>query len=436
MRVMKEIRNQKSNYKSLISRIKRIQSAKSAVRYYSFSFLLFAFCFLLLSGCEEQAAQSTRIDNSWPNQPLWTANIGQRTEDSGQALNAERQTLNADSAPRLTFEKVVHNFGNVSPGSANTYLFSFKNTGNTTLKITDVNSTCGCTVSKLLKNEYAPGETGQLAVGYLAQNQFGETSMPLHVYSNDPANPIITLSVKSKIVTLVDFEPKNLNLMLLKQNGDCPEIKIKSLDGTPFAITSFQSTANCIDADFYSTEKATEFILKPKVDMNILESISRGNFEIGTSHPDCKVISGTFSAPARFSASPKSITIYQAASGTSNKKVSVLSNYNESFEIVSATSRDGIVKVNNTTKTSKGYDLDIQINTSGNSKSKGFTDLLTLKLTGGRTIEIPCNGVLSADEAAAKTNETDDGECKTCKGPLIVNPGSSSIIKRNGETTW
>jgi hypothetical protein len=394
---------------------------------------------LLLAGCEEDAAQPTKISNSGVDQPLWTFKQSQ-TAIINPVVSSQKSVTDSPApdsrpvktgpGPKLTFDKVTHDFGDVNPGSANAYIFTFTNNGNDILKITDVNSTCGCTVSKLPKTEYAPGESGQLAIGYLAGDQLGQTTKQLYVHSNDSSNPQIELSIKSRITTSVDFEPKTVNLMLMQQNGNCPDIKVKSLDNRPFSITSFKSTSDCMSVNFDPSVKSTEFTLKPTVNMKTLENISRGLFEIGTSNPDCKTISGTFNAPARFAATPKSITIYQASQGTSNKKISVVSNYDENFEITSATSRDKIVSVANTTKISKGYELEININAPASSKTKGFTDLLTLKLSNGQVIDIPCNGVLSAKEAAQKTDSESDGECKTCKGPLMIN-SSGQVVRRN-----
>lgn len=53
----------------------------------------------------------------------------------------------AEKMPVITFEKIVHDFGYVTKGERLSYNFKFKNTGNSDLIISYVESSCGCTTS-------------------------------------------------------------------------------------------------------------------------------------------------------------------------------------------------------------------------------------------------------------------------------------------------
>ena len=65
--------------------------------------------------------------------------------------------------PRISFEKTVCDLGDIGQGTKNECEFRFTNTGRGLLKIGKISRTCGCTVFKLDKKEYAPNETGTMA---------------------------------------------------------------------------------------------------------------------------------------------------------------------------------------------------------------------------------------------------------------------------------
>ncbi len=382
--------------------------------------IIIATCTLLLQlSCEEQVMPRRELNSDWFNQMSW------QTRPMSQPKNIEPTT---QRKPKITFDKVVHSFGNVSPATTHVCEFNFTNTGDGILEIVEVEKTCGCTPFVLAKQEYAPGEKGSLKVGFYSDTQLGSTTKPLYVYSNDETNPEVELAIKANIMAKVDYEPKALNLKLMQSNANCPTIKIRSLDNQPFSITSFKSTSNCITIDYDPSVKARQFVLQPKVDMQKLERTMDGRFEISLSHPETKLVSGTFGAPARFSTSPRSITVHQANSQQSiRKKVHVISNYNEDFEIESAFSQAGNIKVLDQKRIRNGYELELQITPpTAKSGKRIFSDVLSMNLKGVGKLEIACNGFYPGATTATNTTTKSSSsykkkeKCKTCK-PILMN---------------
>ncbi len=69
--------------------------------------------------------------------------------------------------PVMAFEKQEHDFGNIIQGTPQETVFTFTNTGDAPLIITDARSSCGCTVPQYPKNTpIAPGDTGELVVKF------------------------------------------------------------------------------------------------------------------------------------------------------------------------------------------------------------------------------------------------------------------------------
>jgi len=87
---------------------------------------------------------------------------------SGQLSIEIQQSTSAGESllPRISFEKTVFDLGEVGQGTKNSCEFRFTNTGRGLLKIGKISRTCGCTVFKLDKKEYAAGETGTIKVSY------------------------------------------------------------------------------------------------------------------------------------------------------------------------------------------------------------------------------------------------------------------------------
>jgi hypothetical protein len=331
-------------------------------------------------------------------------------------------TAQNNPSPKITFERVSHDFGKIKPGSTdNIITFVFKNTGNANLVISDVENSCSCTISNLLndKKEYAPGESGTILAGY-TDTQLGQVLKHIYISSNDPENPKTELAIKAEVAAPIDYT-KKLEISPLKDNGGCEDIVIKSLDNKPFSITGFQSTGNCINVQFNPQEKATQFVLKPQVDMvKIKNSASDGSFKINLSHPDCEVVSGTFSAPPRFVASPRMISISEAdPKKPVIKTINIVSNYNEAFS-VQASSKNHIVSILETKQTRSGYQVTVEIKPPvPSNNAKNFKDDIKISISGGDSFVIPCNGYYPGT-TAPKENEAQ--KCKICGPKSLDNP--------------
>ena len=345
-------------------------------------------CILLLQvGCEEQTKRPRELNPNWFQQQTWAV--------MGPSARV--------SVPRIVFEKVIHDFGNVGPGTNQLCEFRFTNTGDAVLKIGEINKTCGCTPFSLDKTEYAPGESGTLKVRYYAEAQYGDITKHLFVHSNDRRRPKVGLTVKARVIMKVRCEPRTLSLSLKYQNAGCPPITLTSIDNQPFSIQNFKSTANCITADFNPSVKATKFVLQPRVDMETLEKTLNGRIEIGLTHPECKMVTINLNTLPRFRINPRSIVVQGAtAKQPVVKKIRIFNNYKEDFELESALSKKDIVKILSHKKFGNGYELELQI-TPPSARERIFTETFYVNLKDGKTLEIPLNGFYSRPVAQPRT---------------------------------
>ena len=76
--------------------------------------------------------------------------------------------MQTDNKPEFKFEKETHDFGKIQQGKPVSYDFSLTNTGEEPLIITNVESSCGCTVPKYTTTPILKGQKGTITVTYNA----------------------------------------------------------------------------------------------------------------------------------------------------------------------------------------------------------------------------------------------------------------------------
>lgn len=100
--------------------------------------------------------------------------------DKVKAENVEEAAARDSEAvayPEITFDETEHDFGTIDQGTNVEHTFTFTNTGEAPLVITNATSSCGCTVPSPPKDPIAPGEKGELLVKFdgSGQNQITKT---------------------------------------------------------------------------------------------------------------------------------------------------------------------------------------------------------------------------------------------------------------------
>lgn len=80
------------------------------------------------------------------------------------AVAASAQTTAAQA--EMTFQKEVHDYGDIKQGANGDSDFKFTNTGSAPLIISDAKGSCGCTVPEWPKTPIKPGETASIKVHY------------------------------------------------------------------------------------------------------------------------------------------------------------------------------------------------------------------------------------------------------------------------------
>lgn len=101
--------------------------------------------------------------------------------------------------PSFQFEKEQHDFGTIKDGDVVEHVFTFVNTGEAPLIITDAKATCGCTVPEKPTAPIPVGGTGEIKVRFNSKNKPGIQNKTVTLTANTwPTTK--RLSIKANVV--------------------------------------------------------------------------------------------------------------------------------------------------------------------------------------------------------------------------------------------
>ncbi|WP_111683676.1 DUF1573 domain-containing protein [Winogradskyella tangerina] len=141
---------------------------------------LSALCMIAFTSCKDNAASKVNSENV--------------------AVAAERDA-NAGNFPVMEMDKMEHDFGTIVNGTPVETIFKYTNTGNSMLVVSNIKSTCGCTVPSNYTKEVAPGQTGQFTVKFNGKGN-GKVSKSLTMTTNTEKGTEVV-----KITAMVEQDP-------------------------------------------------------------------------------------------------------------------------------------------------------------------------------------------------------------------------------------
>ena len=128
---------------------------------------------------------------------LWSCghhlkNIENQPTDNG--LEQDKTNL-----PEILFENTTHDFGEVIQGEEFHHTFHFKNIGKSSLIVSDVKTSCGCTISVPPMEPVSPEEESEIPITFNTTHKSGEVTIFVVVSANTyPAQTILTVKAKVK----------------------------------------------------------------------------------------------------------------------------------------------------------------------------------------------------------------------------------------------
>lgn len=103
------------------------------------------------------------------------------------------------NGPKIQFTSTVHEYGTMQKGADGNCEFTFTNTGNEPLVLSNVRASCGCTTPSWTQKPVLPGQTGTIKVRYNTNN-IGTFTKSITVTSNAVNTPRVQLKIKGNVL--------------------------------------------------------------------------------------------------------------------------------------------------------------------------------------------------------------------------------------------
>ncbi len=114
-----------------------------------------------------------------------------------------QEATETKNGPVMTFAEEKHDFGEIHQGDKVEHTFTFENTGNEPLLITNVQVTCGCTATEWPRDPIAPGSEGSITIMFNSTGKMGRQNKIITIVSN-AVNPRNRVTIVTNVLPKED----------------------------------------------------------------------------------------------------------------------------------------------------------------------------------------------------------------------------------------
>jgi hypothetical protein len=164
----------------------------------------------------------------------------------------------SSASAQLTWEKTEQTFDATPQDQAVVAKYKFTNTGNKPIKIQSILTSCGCTTAALTKNEYAPGESGEIEARYTFSGHTGRQDKRIMVSTSAAPGQPTVLKLHVNIQERVSIVPQ----LVLWRVGEQPgpkAIRIAIAGDTAVKILSVSSDNPAIKVRLREVKPGKEY---------------------------------------------------------------------------------------------------------------------------------------------------------------------------------
>lgn len=111
------------------------------------------------------------------------------------------------AGPKIKLSAPAWDFGTVRHLEKPEFVLVVSNEGSAELRLTNVRSSCGCTIAQPTKYALAPGESTTVKVVFDTKGKQDAVSSQVTIASNDPAAPEVVFKVSGNVRRLVRVDP-------------------------------------------------------------------------------------------------------------------------------------------------------------------------------------------------------------------------------------
>ena len=111
-------------------------------------------------------------------------NDASKKVDEEKAEKAQEKAQQEKNFPKMTYEEEVYDFGTITAGETVEHEFTFKNTGDAPLVISNARASCGCTVPSYTDEAIQPGESGNMLVKFNSRGKKNQQNKMVRITAN------------------------------------------------------------------------------------------------------------------------------------------------------------------------------------------------------------------------------------------------------------
>ena len=130
---------------------------------------------------------------------LTSCNNDRISSDVIQNPNTANGKGDLSQLPYFKFVEESHDFGKILQGETVSFPFKFKNAGKSDLIISDVSTSCGCTVPSFPKTPIHPGQDGAIKVSFNSAGKHGYQNKNIVIVANTQPNTFV-LRIKAEVM--------------------------------------------------------------------------------------------------------------------------------------------------------------------------------------------------------------------------------------------
>ena len=117
--------------------------------------------------------------------------------EEAQEASASVEMVTDQGTPVFAFAQEKHDFGVIDEGTKAEHDFTFTNTGDAPLIISNAKGSCGCTVPQWPREPIAPGETGVIHVVFDSSGKPGAQTKQVTLNANTiPNTRVLTITAQ------------------------------------------------------------------------------------------------------------------------------------------------------------------------------------------------------------------------------------------------
>lgn len=159
------------------------------------------------------------------------------------------QAAAALAQPKISVDKTEIPFGTVYNGASQEVSFKISNTGTDSLRIYDIDVSCGCTNVSHYKPVMGPGQSQSLTILFNSSGFVGNIKKAIDIKTNDPANPnqriVFTVDVKEELQ--IAEKPRIVWLGEYKAGQTVKrDIAFVNISNHPITLTGWSSSSRAL----------------------------------------------------------------------------------------------------------------------------------------------------------------------------------------------